>query len=65
MDRGVQKVHVDEKWTHDQTGKVIECVEERAESDIERVETASGSAGRKQEENEREELEELFISHFP
>ena len=64
MLRGVQKELVKLTVTDDQTGRLIECREENGEDDDERVETASGSAGREQEENEREELEDLFMSHM-
>jgi hypothetical protein len=64
MDRGAQKVLVKLTTTLDGTGKVIDCVEKRAESDIERVETASGTGRRKDAENEGIEVEDLFISHM-
>jgi len=64
MDRGLLFVLVDEKWTLDETGKLIDCAEKRAESDIAKSESASAAGRPKQEENERIELEDLFISHM-
>ena len=64
MDLGAQKVLLHLTTTHDQTERLIECVEKNAEEDVEAPETARGTDSPEQEENEREELEELFISHL-
>jgi hypothetical protein len=59
MFRGVQKVFVNLATTDDQTGKLIECTEERGESTVEEGKSASTTDGPKNEENEGEELEKL------
>jgi hypothetical protein len=59
MLRGVQKVLENLATTDDQTGRLIECVEERDELTVAERKSAGGTGGPKSAENEREELEKL------